>query len=39
MSLTFRRVVTGHDELGRAKVIIDEPIGNLSSHRPGQDTA
>jgi mannose-6-phosphate isomerase-like protein (cupin superfamily) len=37
MSLTFRRVVTGHDEQGRAKVIIDQPIGNVSSHRPGAE--
>ena len=37
MSLTFRRVVTGHDEHRSAKVIIDEPIGNVSSHRPGAE--
>jgi hypothetical protein len=35
MSLSFRRVVTGHDEQGRAKVIIDETIGNIMSPRPG----
>jgi quercetin dioxygenase-like cupin family protein len=35
MSLTFRRVVTGHDEQGRAKVIIDETVGNVASQRPG----
>ena len=35
MSLTFRRVVTGHDDKGRAKVIIDETIGNVASQRPG----
>ena len=35
MSLTFRRVVTGHDDKGRAEVIIDETIGNVASQRPG----
>ncbi len=35
MGLTFRRVVTGHDERGRAKVIIDETVSNISSPRPG----
>lgn len=35
MSLNIRRVVTGHDEQGRAKVIIDETIGNIASPRPG----
>jgi quercetin dioxygenase-like cupin family protein len=35
MGLTFRRVVTGHDEQGRAKVIIDETVSNISSPRPG----
>jgi mannose-6-phosphate isomerase-like protein (cupin superfamily) len=28
-------VVTGHDEKGRAKVLIDEPVKNVFSHRPG----
>ncbi len=37
MSLSFRRVVTGHDEQGRAKVIIDEAIGNIMSPRPGAE--
>ena len=35
MSLTIRRVVTGHDEQGRAKVLIDEQVKNVFSHRPG----
>jgi quercetin dioxygenase-like cupin family protein len=37
MSLSFRRVVTGHDEQGRAKVIIDETVKNISSPRPGAE--
>ncbi len=35
MSLKIRRVVTGHDERGHAKVEIDEIVKNVSSHRPG----
>jgi mannose-6-phosphate isomerase-like protein (cupin superfamily) len=35
MSMNIRRVVTGHDEKGRAKVLIDEPVKNVFSHRPG----
>jgi quercetin dioxygenase-like cupin family protein len=35
MSLTIRRVVTGHDEQGRARVLIDAPVDNVFSHRPG----
>lgn len=34
MSLTLRRVVTGHDDKGRAKVLIDEQVKNVFSHRP-----
>jgi mannose-6-phosphate isomerase-like protein (cupin superfamily) len=34
MSLTIRRVVTGHDESGRAVVTIDETCGNVISRRP-----
>jgi mannose-6-phosphate isomerase-like protein (cupin superfamily) len=34
MSLTLRRVVTGHDDQGRAKVLIDEQVKNVFSHRP-----
>jgi quercetin dioxygenase-like cupin family protein len=37
MSLTIRRVVTGHDAQGRAKVLIDTPVDNLFSHRPGAE--
>ncbi len=35
MSLNIRRVVTGHDDRGRAKVLIDETVGNVMSPRPG----
>ncbi|HEY7230754.1 MAG TPA: cupin domain-containing protein [Pseudolabrys sp.] len=35
MSLNIRRVVTGHDEHGRAKVLIDETVKNVTSQRPG----
>jgi quercetin dioxygenase-like cupin family protein len=35
MALQFRRVVTGHDETGRAVVKIDEMTQNLVSSRPG----
>jgi quercetin dioxygenase-like cupin family protein len=35
MSLQLRRVVTGHDEKGRAKVLIDEQVQNVFSPRPG----
>jgi mannose-6-phosphate isomerase-like protein (cupin superfamily) len=34
MSLTLRRVVTGHDDQGRAKVLVDEQVKNVFSHRP-----
>ena len=37
MSLKIRRVVTGHDEHGRAKVIIDETTTNVASQRPGAE--
>ena len=37
MSLKIRRVVTGHDEQGRAKVLIDEQVSNVSSQRPGAE--
>jgi quercetin dioxygenase-like cupin family protein len=36
MSLTIRRVVTGHDASGRACVRIDEIARNATSGRPGQ---
>jgi len=35
MALQFRRVVTGHDETGRAVVKIDEISRDLVSSRPG----
>jgi quercetin dioxygenase-like cupin family protein len=35
MSLNIRRVVTGHDNQGRAKVMIDETVKNVMSQRPG----
>lgn len=34
MPLNFRRVVTGHDEQGRAIVAIDEIAANVMSRRP-----
>ena len=37
MSLTLRRVVTGHDANGKAKVLIDEAVTNTFSHRPGAE--
>lgn len=36
MALQVRRVVTGHDQNGRAVVAIDEVSKNLTSGRPGQ---
>jgi quercetin dioxygenase-like cupin family protein len=35
MTLNIRRVVTGHDAQGRAKVVIDEQVKNVFSPRPG----
>ena len=35
MSMNIRRVVTGHDDQGRAKVLVDETVKNVSSQRPG----
>ena len=35
MTLKFRRVVTGHDQNGRAIVKIDEMAKNITSPRPG----
>jgi hypothetical protein len=35
MSLNIRRVVTGHDGQGRAKVLVDETVKNVTSQRPG----
>ena len=35
MSLNIRRVVTGHNDQGHAKVLIDETVKNVTSQRPG----
>jgi hypothetical protein len=35
MSLTVRRVVTGHDKNGRAIVSIDETVKDVAQTRPG----
>lgn len=32
----IRRIVTGHDAVGKAKVLIDAPATNVKSSRPGQ---
>ncbi|HWK95342.1 MAG TPA: cupin domain-containing protein [Pseudolabrys sp.] len=37
MTIKLRRVVTGHDEQGRAKVLIDEQVQNTFSHRAGAE--
>jgi len=37
MSFTLRRIVTGHDANGKAKVLIDEQVANTFSHRPGAE--
>ena len=39
MALNVRRVVTGHDEQGRARVIIDEVSKHVTSSRPNQQGA
>ena len=39
MSLKIRRVVTGHDNQGRAKVLIDEQVSNVVSSRPGANSS
>jgi len=39
MSLTVRRVVTAHDENGRAIVSIDESVKNVAQTRPGAEAA
>jgi quercetin dioxygenase-like cupin family protein len=39
MSLQIRRVVTGHDDQGRAKVLIDEQVKNVISSRPGANSS
>jgi len=39
MTLSIRRVVTGHDDAGRARVFIDGITDNVISRRPGQESA
>ena len=39
MSLTVRRVITGHDKNGRAIVAIDETAKNVTQGRPGAHAA
>jgi mannose-6-phosphate isomerase-like protein (cupin superfamily) len=39
MSLTIRRVVTGHDQQGRAIVAVDETAKNVVETRPGAQAA
>src|SRR5499427_1020857 len=39
MSLSIRRIVTGHDKNGRAIVSIDEPVKNVAQTRPGAQAA
>ena len=39
MSVTVRRVVTGHDQTGRAVISIDEIVGNIREGRPGAHVA
>ena len=39
MSLTVRRVVTGHDSIGNARVVIDEIAKNVATTRPGANAA
>jgi hypothetical protein len=35
MKLQMRRVVTGHNKDGKAIVVVDEPVKNVVSTRPG----
>ena len=37
MAINIRRIVTGHDDEGRAKVLIDEQVTNTFSHRKGAE--
>jgi mannose-6-phosphate isomerase-like protein (cupin superfamily) len=39
MSLKIRRVVTGHDDQGRSKVLVDETVKNVISSRPGAQSS
>ncbi len=38
MGLTVRRVVTGHDDAGRAVIVKDEVAGNIVRKRPGYES-
>ena len=38
MALSIRRVVTGHHQNGKAKVLIDETVKNVISGRPGAES-
>ncbi|MFN3658525.1 MAG: cupin domain-containing protein [Pseudolabrys sp.] len=37
MAINIRRVVTGHDAQGKARVLIDEQVKNVFSPRPGAE--
>jgi quercetin dioxygenase-like cupin family protein len=39
MALNIRRVITGHDANGKAKVLIDETVKNVISGRPGAQSS
>lgn len=39
MTLRVRRVVTGHDEAGKARVAIDEVTSNIMVRRPGYESS
>jgi quercetin dioxygenase-like cupin family protein len=39
MSLKVRRVITGHHDNGKARVLIDETVGNTFEGRPGAQVA
>jgi quercetin dioxygenase-like cupin family protein len=39
MTLSIRRIVTGHDENGKARVMIDDVASNVTQSRPGADAA
>lgn len=39
MGLQIRRVVTGHDSHGKARVISDGPMTNIISKRPGYESS
>ena len=39
MTLNLRRVITGHDDNGKARVVIDEMVKNVTSGRPGANAS